>query len=116
MMTMRRLLLRVLFIAFMLQSVLWAQDTSDASPASDAEIVTFTTAQDHQNMMGQLGITKLRPGPSGNPDAPNAANTDEAKANPYPQLPELMALKDGTSVTSADQWWQKRRPEIVEDF
>ncbi len=116
MMTMRRLLLRVLSIAFMLQSVLWAQDASDASPASDAGIVTFTTAQDHQNMMGQLGITKLRPGPSGNPDAPNAANTDEAKANPYPQLPELMALKDGTSVTSADQWWQKRRPEIVEDF
>lgn len=33
--------------------------------------------------MQQLGITKLRPGPSGNPDSPNAANTDESKANPY---------------------------------
>ena len=31
------------------------------------QIVTFTTRQDHQNMMKQLGITKLRPGPSGNP-------------------------------------------------
>jgi hypothetical protein len=80
------------------------------------QIVTFTTQQDHENMMKQLGITQLRPGPSGNPDAPNAANTDESKANPYPQLPGLMTLKDGTKVTTAEQWRQLRRPEIVEDF
>jgi hypothetical protein len=80
------------------------------------EIVTFTTQQDRENMMGQLGITTLRPGPSGNPSDPNAANTDESKANPYPELPELMTLKDGTNVTTREQWWQRRRPEIVEDF
>lgn len=79
-------------------------------------MVTFTTQQDHQHMMKQLGITKLRPGPSGNPDSPNAANTDEAKPNPYPQLPDLMTLKNGTKVTSAEQWWKQRRPEIVENF
>ncbi len=78
--------------------------------------VVFTTQQDHQDMMKQLGITKLRPGPSGNADAPNAANTDESKANPYPKLPDLMTLKDGTKVTSSEQWWKRRRPEIVEDF
>ena len=81
-----------------------------------AEIVTFTTQQDHQNMMKQLGITELRPGPSGNPNNPNAANTDEAKANPYPDLPALMTMKDGTEVTTPEQWWSQRRPEIVEDF
>ena len=42
------------------------------------------TAADHQNMMEQLGITALRPGPSGNESAPNHANYDEAKANPFP--------------------------------
>ncbi len=47
------------------------------------------TAADHQNMMEQLGITKLRPGPSGNEPAPNHANYDEALANPYPNLPEV---------------------------
>ena len=31
--------------------------------------VTFTSEEDHQNMMGQLGITALRPGPSGNEKA-----------------------------------------------
>ncbi len=73
--------------------------TEVANDTTKPQIVTFTTQQDHQNMMNQLGITKLRPGPSGNPDAPNAANTDESKANPYPKLPELMTLKDGTMVS-----------------
>ena len=92
-------------------STTFAQEA--AEPAQTKPVV-FTTAQDHQNMMQQLGITKLRPGPSGNPDAPNATNTDESKANPYPTLPELMKLKDGTAVTTPEQWWSKRRPEIVE--
>ena len=43
------------------------------------------TAADHKNMMEQLGITALRPGPSGNESAPNHANYDEALANPYPE-------------------------------
>ena len=43
------------------------------------------TAADHRHMMEQLGITALRPGPSGNESAPNHANYDEALANPYPE-------------------------------
>jgi hypothetical protein len=76
----------------------------------------MSTQEDHRQMMGQLGITRLRPGPSGNEQAPNRANYDEALANPYPNLPELLQLRDGTPVKSPDDWWQKRRPEIVEDF
>ena len=30
--------------------------------------------------------------------------------------PRPARLKDGTKVTTAEQWWTKRRPEIVEDF
>jgi hypothetical protein len=67
-------------------------------------------------MMRQLGITKLRPGPSGNESAPNAANYDEALANPYPNLPDPLTTNDGRKVTSADMWWKVRRPEIVELF
>jgi hypothetical protein len=78
--------------------------------------VTFTTQEDHRNMMDQLGITKLRPGPSGNPSAPNSANYDESLANPYPNLPEVLTLKNGDRVTTPDQWWNPRRPEIVEEF
>ncbi|MBI4909885.1 MAG: acetylxylan esterase [Acidobacteria bacterium] len=82
------------------------------------EPLTWTTAQDHANMMQQLGIKALRPGPSGRaaPGAPNAANYDPAKANPYPSLPEALVLKNGRKVTKADQWRKQRRPEIIEDF
>jgi hypothetical protein len=74
------------------------------------------TAADHKDMMEQLGIKALRPGPSGNESAPNHANYDEALANPYPNLPDPLALKNGKKVTTADMWWKERRPEIVEDF
>jgi hypothetical protein len=74
------------------------------------------TAEDHQDMMRQLGIRALRPGPSGNESAPDHANYDEAKANPFPDLPPVLTLKNGKRVTSADGWRKQRRPEIVEDF
>ena len=82
------------------------------------EPLTWTAQQDHQNMKDQLGIKTLRPGPSGNaaPGAPNAANYDPEKANPYPVLPDPLTLKNGRKVTTADTWWKQRRPEIVEDF
>jgi hypothetical protein len=84
--------------------------------ASLPEARNWTTAEDHQNMMAQLGIRRLRPGPSGNEGAPNQANYDEATANPYPDLPKVLTLKNGRPVTTADMWWKQRRPEIVEDF
>ena len=74
------------------------------------------TAADHRDMMAQLGITALRPGPSGNESAPNHANYDEALANPYPKLPDVLTLDNGRKVTSASAWWKQRRPEIVEAF
>jgi hypothetical protein len=78
--------------------------------------VTFTAQQDHDNMMQQLGIKKLRPGPSGNESAPNHANYDESIANPCPQLPDILTARNGQKVTTADLWWKQRRPEIVEEF
>jgi len=76
----------------------------------------WTAAEDRQNMMDQLGIKALRPGPSGNESDPNHANYDVAKANPYPDLPDVLTLKNGKKVTSAAIWINQRRPEIVEDF
>ena len=76
----------------------------------------WTAEQDHQNMMDQLGIKALRPGPSGNEKDPNHANYDETKADIYGDLPDALTMKNGQKVTSAEQWWKQRRPEIVEDF
>ncbi|MCW3115637.1 MAG: acetylxylan esterase [Segetibacter sp.] len=78
--------------------------------------VQKSTQQDYQNMLDQLHITSTRPGPSGNPQAPNAANSDESKASPYTTLPDPLVLKNGKKVTAAKIWWSQRRPEIVEDF
>jgi len=76
----------------------------------------WTAAEDHQNMMSQLGIKALRPGPSGNESAPNHANYDETTANPYPNLPDVLTTKNGKRVVNPKMWWNQRRPEIVEDF
>jgi hypothetical protein len=78
--------------------------------------VTFTADQDHQNMMDQLGIKALRPGPSGNENAPNHANYDESKANPYTNVPDPLTTNDGQKVTTPEMWREKRRPELVEMF
>ncbi|HEX9199017.1 MAG TPA: acetylxylan esterase [Acidobacteriaceae bacterium] len=78
--------------------------------------VNWTADQDHQNMMDQLGIKGLRPGPSGNESDPNHANYDESKANPYRDLPDVMTLKNGKKVTTAEEWWKQRRPEIEHDM
>jgi lysophospholipase L1-like esterase len=78
--------------------------------------MNWTAEQDHQNMMDQLGIKALRPGANGNEKAPDHANYDESKANPFPDLPDALTLKNGQRVTTAAQWRRDRRPEIVEDF
>ena len=70
--------------------------------------------EDHAQMMEQLHITSLRPGV--NARVLGSANYDEAKANPYPDLPDPLKMKNGKKVTSAKMWWDRRRPEIVEDF
>lgn len=79
--------------------------------------VEMTAQQDHQRMMWLLHITSLRPGADPNkPNAPNAVNYDESKANPYPKLPDPLLMKNGKRVTTARLWWNQRRAEIVEDF
>lgn len=96
----------------LLSAGVFAQSTASKNPPP----VNFTAEQDHQNMMDQLGIKALRPGPSGNEADANHANYDEALANPYPNLPEVLTLKNGKKITTPEAWWSQRRPEIVEDF
>jgi len=90
-----------------------AVQTAGASLPPPANL---TAEQDHQRLMDLLHITSLRRGADGDPKSPNAANYDESKANPYPKLPDPLLLNDGKKVTTATMWWDKRRPEIVEDF
>jgi hypothetical protein len=85
--------------------------------ARETPPLELTAEQDHKLMMEKLGITSLRPGANGrDPNAPNAANYDESKGNPYPALPEVLVLQNGKPVKDAKAWWKKRRPELVELF
>ena len=73
-----------------------------------------TSEQDHAYLMHQLGITQLRPGADGmNPKAPNYANTDETKANPYSAIPDALIFNDGKPVKTKKDW-ERRRKEIIE--
>ncbi len=67
-------------------------------------------------MMDQLGIKSIRHSFDADQSSPYAANYDESKANPFPVIPELMKTNAGKKVTTAKQWWDVRRPEIVEGF
>jgi hypothetical protein len=79
--------------------------------------VQLTADEDRKRLMALLHITELRGGADGrNPQAPNAANYDESKANPYPKLPDPLILNNEHKVTKPAQWWKQRRPEIVEAF
>ncbi len=92
-------------------------NTTNATASAAPAPLKWTTEQDHRNMMELLGITRLRPGRNGNPNATNnAANYDPAKANPYPDYPDALTLKNGQKVTTAGMWWKQRRSEIAEDF
>jgi len=86
-----------------------------AGAADPAPPVELTAEQDHRLMMEKLGIKALRQGANGrDPAAPNYANYDESKANPYSSLPDPLILANGKPVKSAKDWWKRRRPELVE--
>src|SRR5215471_13321993 len=79
--------------------------------SAPAPPVELTAQQDHQRLMRLLGITSLRKGPSGDPNAPDASNADESKATPYTSLPDPLTFKSGAGVKTARDW-TRRRGEI----
>jgi len=83
-------------------------------PTAQQLAIQQASKEDHQQMMDQLHIASLRPGV--NARVTGSTNYDEAKANPYPDLPDALRLESGKKVTSAKMWWNQRRPEIVEAF
>ena len=106
---MKQLLLFVLFWAMFLPAV-QAQFNR-----AYFDSIQKISQQDHQLMLQMLGITELRHGPSGNPNDPNAANSDEFKATTYIALPDPLIFNSGAKVTLPEQWAQ-RKIEIAEHF
>ncbi len=86
------------------------------TPTPEMLAIQAASEKDHQRVMDELGIKQLRPGVDSDPKSAHAANYDEAKANVYSNLPDPLILNNNQHVTSADVWWNQRRPEIVELF
>ena len=76
----------------------FARSTAQFGKLSPADSVYWAnirrlTQLDYQNMLDQLHIDSTRPGPSGNPQAPNAANSDESKATTYTSFAQPVNIK-----------------------
>jgi hypothetical protein len=95
-----------------------AQTQAPAVPpaAPDRAAITAASAAERNRELKLLGITAMQP-PATAYDIgkPGNANYDEAKANPYPKLPDVLTMNDGTKVTTPAQW-KKRRAEIKAMF
>lgn len=100
------ILIAFLFLSFSSYSQMSQQARDSINALSKA---------DHQLMMDMLGIKSLRLGPSGNPEAANAANSDESKATVYTSLPDPLIFKDGSKINTPKEW-EARKLEIKEEF
>lgn len=101
-------------ILFIIISIGFVNQSIAQFSQEDRDSIYRLSAEDHQLMMKKMGIDSLRPGPSGNPEDSNAANSDEAKVSEY-TLPKLLEFKNGEKVTTETDW-KRRKKEIVEDF
>jgi hypothetical protein len=100
----RRLSAAVLALGFFAAGRIFAQAAASTLPPP----VTLTAQEDIKRLCALLHVEPILVRPP--------YNYDEAKANPYPTLPDPLVLKNGERVTDTRTWWEKRRPEILEDF
>ncbi len=103
------------FSLFLLLGIVLINQVFAQWTEKERERINKLNQEDHQLMMKMLGIGELRSGPSGNPESPNYANTEESKATPYTSLPDPLIFNNGTPVKTAEQW-EERKLEIFEDF
>ena len=87
-------------------------DAAARSRTPEQQAILDASTAELQREMGLQGIKQLRPPKNAvHPGRPDFTNYDEEKANPYPDLPPLLTLNDGTKVTKSAQW-KKRRAQI----
>ena len=91
-----------------------AQFTQTQEQKARQDSIRKISEQDHKQLMAMLGIAMLRPGANGgDPNAANAANYDEAKANPFPNLPDPLIFNNGKKVKSEKIGGLNAGPELA---
>src|ERR1700754_283947 len=95
-----------------------AQTKAAAAPpsASDRAAIAAASSAERDRELKLLGISEMKPGATAyDIGKPGNANYDESKANPYPKLPDVLVMNDGTRVKTPEQW-RKRRAELQAMF
>jgi hypothetical protein len=95
-----------------------AQSPAPAAPpaATDRAAIAAASAAERDRELKLLGITAMQsPATAYDIGKAGNANYEESKANPYPKLPDVLTMNDGTKVTTPEQW-EKRRAEIKAMF
>jgi hypothetical protein len=94
-----------------------AAQTPAAPPAANARAaIAAASAVERDRELKLLGISAMQPGATAyDIGKPGNANYDETKANPYPKLPDVLTMNDGTRVKTPAQW-KKRSAEIKAMF
>src|SRR5205814_1494952 len=77
-------------LALALSAWLVASASADDPPKPP---VQMTKEEDHKRTMELLGIKSIRRGADSNAKSERAANVDESKATPYPDLPDPLRLR-----------------------
>ena len=88
------------------------------APASveDRAAIAAASSAEREREMKLLGISAMQPPVTAyDIGKPGNANYDESLANPYPTIPDVLTMNDGTKVTTPAQW-AKRREEIKAIF
>jgi hypothetical protein len=107
--------MRFAMLLLLVPAVVAAQ-TQAPPTANDRAAIAAASAAERDRELKLLGISAMQPGATAY-DIGKAgnANYDEAKANPYPTLPDVLVMKDGKRVKTPAQW-KKRRAEIAAMF
>ncbi len=97
-----------------------SQSSAPAAPpmpsAADRAAILAASTAERDREIKLLGIAEMQPPMSAyDIGKPGNANYDESVANPYPKLPDVLRMNDGTKVTTPAQW-QRRRKEIQAMF
>jgi hypothetical protein len=93
-----------------------AAQTQAPPAANDRSTIAAASAAERDRELKLLGISAMQPGATAyDIGKPGNANYDEARANPYPALPDVLVMRDGRRVKTPAQW-KKRRAEIAASF
>ncbi len=112
---------RSLFTGTLFASLALTASAQQAAPPrmptpEERAAISAASASERSREVKTLGIAAMQP-PATAYDIgkPGNANYDETKANPYPNLPALLVMKNGKKVTTPAQW-SARRKELLDLF